>query len=261
MVDFDMRSIIDWEYYKERVAGTIMKIVTIPAALQKCMNPVPRIQYPDWLHKRIKAEDEKFKQKDMKHFFQIAQKKEILSVPIQQTRDIEDSANIQKLTLQGAKVKEAQAQKAAISEKQAKYAKIEECPSPEEDFGEWLKYQKSNWRSIRKTMKEDKKVIKNEDNKHKSIVSFIRNMDDVVLKSNWHVIQICETFEPGVMRIWALTDQGQMFNVKLKVPRTIYINSKVAVGAEDDFKKVNKILPRNRKVFNLYEWEKDEDGF
>lgn len=33
MTDFDMRSIIDWEYYKERLAGTIQKIVTIPAAL------------------------------------------------------------------------------------------------------------------------------------------------------------------------------------------------------------------------------------
>ena len=68
--DFDMRKIIDWDYYRERVAGTIMKIVTIPAALQKCMNPVPKIQYPDWLHKRLKAEEAKFKQKDMKFFFQ-----------------------------------------------------------------------------------------------------------------------------------------------------------------------------------------------
>lgn len=41
--DFNMRKIIDWDYYRERVAGTIMKIVTIPAALQKCMNPVPKI--------------------------------------------------------------------------------------------------------------------------------------------------------------------------------------------------------------------------
>lgn len=67
--DFDMRSILDWDYYKERVSGTIMKIVTIPAALQKCLNPVPKIAYPDWLHRRLKAEDEKFKQKDMKYFF------------------------------------------------------------------------------------------------------------------------------------------------------------------------------------------------
>lgn len=31
--EFDMRTLIDWEYYKERVSSTIMKIVTIPAAL------------------------------------------------------------------------------------------------------------------------------------------------------------------------------------------------------------------------------------
>ena len=67
--NFDMRTLIDWDYYKERVAGTIMKIVTIPAALQKCLNPVPKIKYPDWLHKKIKAEEDRYKQKDMKHFF------------------------------------------------------------------------------------------------------------------------------------------------------------------------------------------------
>ena len=33
MTDYDLRKIIDWDYYKERLAGTIMKIVTIPAAL------------------------------------------------------------------------------------------------------------------------------------------------------------------------------------------------------------------------------------
>jgi DNA polymerase epsilon subunit 1 len=30
--DFDLRSLLDWDYYKERLAGTILKIVTIPAA-------------------------------------------------------------------------------------------------------------------------------------------------------------------------------------------------------------------------------------
>ena len=94
--DFDMRSLLDWDYYKERVAGTIMKIVTIPAALQKCMNPVPRIKYPDWLHKRIKTEDERFKQKDMKFFFQMATKQESVANAL---RDIEEvaSTNLKKL--------------------------------------------------------------------------------------------------------------------------------------------------------------------
>lgn len=85
-------------------------------------------------------------------------------------------------------------------------------------------------------------------------------MDEVVLKSNWHILQIQETFEPGVMRIWALTESGQMFQVKLKIPRTIYINSNIVCN-DAEFKKSNKILPRNRKIHNLYEWEKAEDVF
>lgn len=53
-----------------------------------------------------------------------------------------------------------------------------------------------------------------------------------------------------------------MFSVKLRVPRTIYINSKTVVPLDDkEFKKVNKVLPRGRKVYNLYEWEKSEDMF
>jgi DNA polymerase epsilon subunit 1 len=33
MENFDIRSILDWDYYKERLAGTILKTVTIPAAV------------------------------------------------------------------------------------------------------------------------------------------------------------------------------------------------------------------------------------
>jgi len=32
--DFDIRNILDWEYYLERLGGCIQKIITIPAALQ-----------------------------------------------------------------------------------------------------------------------------------------------------------------------------------------------------------------------------------
>ncbi len=51
-----------------------------------------------------------------------------------------------------------------------------------------------------------------------------------------------------------------MFNVRLKLPRTLYINSRV-VCTDPKFKKVSKLLPRNRKVYHLYEWEEAEDLF
>lgn len=38
--DFDMRSIIDWDYYIERLGNTIQKMLTIPAAFQKVTNHI-----------------------------------------------------------------------------------------------------------------------------------------------------------------------------------------------------------------------------
>lgn len=33
--DVDIRSIIDWSYYRQRLSSAIQKIITIPAAMQK----------------------------------------------------------------------------------------------------------------------------------------------------------------------------------------------------------------------------------
>jgi DNA polymerase epsilon subunit 1 len=33
--DFDIRTILDWGYYIERLGNTIQKLITIPAAMQK----------------------------------------------------------------------------------------------------------------------------------------------------------------------------------------------------------------------------------
>ena len=65
MKDFGIRSLLDWDYYKDRLGGSIKIIFTIPAAFLKCINPILRIAYPDWLHKKIKVNDDKFKQKEL----------------------------------------------------------------------------------------------------------------------------------------------------------------------------------------------------
>jgi DNA polymerase epsilon subunit 1 len=36
--------LLDWDYYKERLASAIQKIITIPAAFQSIENPVPRYE-------------------------------------------------------------------------------------------------------------------------------------------------------------------------------------------------------------------------
>ena len=75
MHDFDIRKVLDWDYYVERLGGTIQKIITIPAALQGIPNPVPRIQHPEWLHKKILEKNDTVKQRKMSEFFGAAVKK------------------------------------------------------------------------------------------------------------------------------------------------------------------------------------------
>lgn len=58
----EVRTIVDWDYYRERLGNAIQKIITIPAAMQGVDNPVPRIRHPDWLFKKVRERDAKAKQ-------------------------------------------------------------------------------------------------------------------------------------------------------------------------------------------------------
>ena len=49
----NVRDIVDWGYYRERLSSAIQKIITIPAAMQQVANPVVRVKHPDWLHKKV----------------------------------------------------------------------------------------------------------------------------------------------------------------------------------------------------------------
>ncbi|KAG8871302.1 DNA polymerase epsilon catalytic subunit [Tulasnella sp. 331] len=66
---FNLGPILDWNYCIECLGSAIQKFITIPTAPQKVVNPVPRIRHPDWLHKRVAALDDKFRQHKMTDFF------------------------------------------------------------------------------------------------------------------------------------------------------------------------------------------------
>ncbi|XP_071730284.1 DNA polymerase epsilon catalytic subunit A-like [Rutidosis leptorrhynchoides] len=67
--DIGIRSIIDWSYYKQRLSSAIQKIITIPAAMQKVSNPVPRVVHPDWLHKKVREKEDKMRQRKLVDIF------------------------------------------------------------------------------------------------------------------------------------------------------------------------------------------------
>ncbi|XP_050693132.1 DNA polymerase epsilon catalytic subunit A-like [Eriocheir sinensis] len=88
--NFDIRNILDWNYYIERLSGTIMKIITIPAALQGVENPVPRVPHPKWLHKRMLERNDTFKQKRITDMFSFVAKPKPQQRPETVAEDSED---------------------------------------------------------------------------------------------------------------------------------------------------------------------------
>ncbi|KAJ1486875.1 hypothetical protein T484DRAFT_1788268, partial [Baffinella frigidus] len=67
MIDtsLDVRTILDWQYYKDRLGKAIQKIVTIPAAMQLVKNPVERVPHPDWLLRQVRERLDPMKQKNI----------------------------------------------------------------------------------------------------------------------------------------------------------------------------------------------------
>lgn len=51
---YELRDIIDWDYYIEKLSFVVQKMISIPAALQGVKNPCPEIAVPDWLKRRVK---------------------------------------------------------------------------------------------------------------------------------------------------------------------------------------------------------------
>ncbi|CCW68940.1 unnamed protein product [Phytomonas sp. Hart1] len=65
----NLTHLLDWDYYTTRFNACVQKIITIPAALQSIPNPVPRVLHPDWLQKRIKQQDSRFRQLSLSGMF------------------------------------------------------------------------------------------------------------------------------------------------------------------------------------------------
>lgn len=60
-VPINVRDIIDWNYYKQKLETQILKLVIIPAIKQNINNPITSIPIPDWLKKQISMSESKQK--------------------------------------------------------------------------------------------------------------------------------------------------------------------------------------------------------
>lgn len=255
--NFDIRTIIDWDYYRERLASTIQKIITIPAALQGVSNPVPRVEHPDWLLKKIRISEDKFKQTSLNKFFSKSEK-----VPESgKVKDIEDLFKVETEELTKLKIARASVKGKFAKRKRSEKASEEEAlvlpsimPSMEEDYVEWLKYQKIKWQIQARDRVRRNQLFggSSRPSDRSSLGNLMRKQAESYVGSTWDILQYKTSNEPGVLDVYVSINEKIQI-LKFKVPKTVYVKFKseaLPLGKIRNchIEPVNAVLPNNRNI-------------
>lgn len=240
LTEFDLRTILDWEYYTERLGSVIQKLITIPAALQKISNPVPRIRHPDWLFKRVAAKEDKFRQHKLTDMF----------AKMHANADIEDSS---KSTNGGQKV-------AVVKKKIPKQAEV--APDPNLDYSGYIRVIRNQWRMKRVERARARQQAPRQDG---TVSSMIQARSINLASRQWDIIQIAETNRPGEFKLWLAID-GTFQSVRLRIPREFYLNFKDppspgTFSPRYEATSVARVLPRSQSSRHLFRLLVDEALF
>eukprot|EP01116_Phalansterium_solitarium_P016004 TRINITY_DN3613_c0_g1_i2.p1 TRINITY_DN3613_c0_g1~~TRINITY_DN3613_c0_g1_i2.p1 ORF type:complete len:1510 (-),score=589.87 TRINITY_DN3613_c0_g1_i2:2531-7060(-) len=258
MTEVEVRDILDWAYYRERLGSCIQKIITIPAALQRVDNPVPRIQNPDWMIKEVRET------------LNMQQQGRLMFEPTTREAAIEDLENI------GKKMERSLGPRATVHKRSRDLADIEDAndengtdnnaadsdsnamqPEPDE-FQVWLTGMKKKWKQQRENRKKRRAMfgangVRTADPR---AGNYFQQRSTNLMASTWEVLQVAETATPGEFVLWALIDDSSLLPVKLDIPRTFYINTNVgpADTAAQHGKRVQAHLPRSKPARFLTEY-------
>ncbi|RAH43750.1 DNA polymerase epsilon catalytic subunit POL2 [Aspergillus brunneoviolaceus CBS 621.78] len=276
--DMDPRTVIDWDYYLERLGSVVQKLITIPAALQKIRNPVPRVAHPDWLQRRINQKDDKFKQTKMTDMFTRSEKTpltdistNILDHRVQHTGDLDE-------VIGNSTQKSKSSPESKVSQKRKHpeglpktsldpFATLPtQMPSITDDYVGFLKYQKQKWKiqkqaRIRRRQLFGERVNVTTD----SLSNLFRNQAELLYINTWQVLQLAETSRPGIVRAFVLIDR-KVHALTVKVPRQIYVNLKQDslpdVDVPDcEVEKVNHTLPNGHPSVHLFKLTLSEETY
>lgn len=288
---FDIRDILDWQYYLERFGSVIQKLITIPAAMQKVRNPIPRVAHPDWLFKRISAKDDKFKQHRITDMFSKCQKPLLMDEIEKDDEDEDEDAemgDIEELGIANGskKVDHFMGKIAKVTKRKKVNDTIDEMeididlenlseedlsenmPNMHEDYRSWLQFQKRKWkrqRKIRKIRQQQADNLTNSTNGN--IGSFFKKQTGSLVSSPWQIVQIVETDTPGDYSLWILINQ-QFHKIRLSVPRIFYVNCYEEIPEEIirqnpscTIEKCIRTLPRSHKCRHLFKMTMPESVF
>ncbi|KAH8548277.1 hypothetical protein BGW37DRAFT_507320 [Umbelopsis sp. PMI_123] len=274
LTSFDIRDILDWPYYLERFGSVIQKLITIPAAMQKVSNPVPRVRHPDWLFKRVAQKDDKFKQNRITDMFGPATGNSVIEEAI--ARDIEDLGVQQKQN--GKMVPKIIKQRKRKSKSTMDGRRDlesdddlpENMPDMHENYSDWLQFQKRKWKKQRVARIKRRETGEDDATQMGADVSasgYFRRHAGSLVSSPWHILQIVESDTLGEYRMWVVI-QRSLYCINLSVPRIFYVNSHDSQPTESlmsnsvfSIEPRVKTLPRSHQCLNLFEMTMPESVF
>ena len=264
--DFDIRTILDWHYYLERFGGVIQKLITIPAAMQKVTNPIPRVRHPDWLFKRVMALDDKFKQHRITDAFKPAEKRPFGGDGV---NDLEDFGSrpqegrirpvVHKM---GKPTKNQRSQQRSLEEQVLELELPDTMPDMLTDYYGFLAYQKKKWKRQR-LERAQRKALGQVRAKGPvgSLSGFIQKQSTNILTNKWQIVQVVDTEIPGEFRLWILIDKT-LHSIRVSVPRTFYVNSRIEDTSHETRlfpkQKMIRTLPRAHPCLHLYQFSMPE---
>ncbi|KAI8052820.1 hypothetical protein BDF22DRAFT_633316 [Syncephalis plumigaleata] len=267
--EFQLREILDWQYYQERLGSVIQKLITIPAAMQRVPNPVPRVRHPDWLLKRLADRDDRYQQRRITDHFTVKTAPALTSNDNDgnSCMDIED---IGQATKQGND-NEWRGLKVATVRRKRPASPIDgelndEDISPYTDYSRWLMHRKPKWRQQINERRHRRQLLKH----------LVPSIDQVgrlrvqhrellsLLGHPWQILQMVETEQPGQIRVWAIVDK-RLCDIRVHVPRRLYVNHRHQQWDNTDsdvtlykITKRHMQLPRSHRAHHVYEiklWE------
>lgn len=239
----------------------ILQLITIPAALQRIPNPVPRVHHPDWLARRVANLTDKFKQHNLSDMF--AQQR------VSHQKQIESGDPlVQKL--QATRVEPTQKPtKSKATASTALSDVLPEGPAPDikVDYPAWVAHMKPFWRKHRK----EKKALQSSGMAMSNgaggrLGSMLQKQTFSLDSHIWDIVQIAEVAgRPGEFKLWLLID-GTLQAVRLHVPRQFLINFKTLPEDQDwpedcQVEAISRTLPRSHRALNLLRVTTSESNF
>lgn len=278
----DIRNVLDWDYYLDRLGKTIQKIITIPAALQKVPNPVPRVNHPAWLESKVNRLSDRFQQRSIRSMFGVKQPDDKTISSPRPMRDIEDMDGGAKAVKRPLvhKMRRGVRQE-EVSTEAVKDVIVDRVQLTKEFFGDWLKQKKSSWRKSRKenrvvsalndrggNMKKQRKAV--------SMEGFVREAAMSLTEREWQILEVREmstydSLTPGSQSgsgdfiVWVMVGTSSLQKIIVSVPRIVYVSTRKEITNSSEqileFRKVEKHLPYSKTASFVYEVTMPEHVF